>query len=66
MVQSDEPGYYEADKFGIRLETDIEVVEAKTKFNYNNRKYLTFDTLTLVPFEENLIDKCILTEAQVI
>ena len=30
MFQSDEPGYYEPGNFGIRLETDIEVVEAKT------------------------------------
>ena len=30
MFQSDEPGYYENGFFGIRLETDIEVVEAKT------------------------------------
>lgn len=30
MFQSDEPGYYEDDVFGIRLETDLEVVEANT------------------------------------
>lgn len=30
MVTSDEPGYYEEGEFGIRLETDLEVVEAKT------------------------------------
>ena len=30
MIQSDEPGYYETGKFGIRLETDIEVVAADT------------------------------------
>ncbi len=26
-----EPGYYEENKYGIRLETDIEVVKAFTK-----------------------------------
>ena len=31
MVTSDEPGYYEEGEFGIRLETDLEVVEAKTE-----------------------------------
>lgn len=65
MIQSDEPGYYETGKFGIRLETDIEVVAADTPYHYLNRTYLTFAALTWVPFETNLIDPCILTNAQV-
>ena len=35
MIQSDEPGYYETDKFGIRLETDIEVVEVNTPVSFH-------------------------------
>ena len=31
----------------------------------NDKQYFEFETLTLVPFEKNLIDKCLLTDAQV-
>lgn len=60
-----EPGYYEEGVFGIRLETDIEVVEAKTEFTFQNKKTLKFESLTLVPFERKLINECLLTKAQV-
>ena len=33
MIFSDEPGYYENGKFGIRLETLVKVVPAQTKYN---------------------------------
>lgn len=62
MVESDEPGYYEQGSFGMRLETDIEVVQADTAFNA--KKFLKFDLLSLVPFEKNLIDVCQLTREQ--
>jgi Xaa-Pro aminopeptidase len=66
MISSDEPGYYEEDKFGIRLETDIEVVEATSLFNpIFKRKTLKFEPQTLVPFENKLIEICMLTENQV-
>ena len=32
-IFSDEPGYYQDGEFGIRLETDLEVVEAETEVN---------------------------------
>lgn len=64
MITSDEPGYYEEGNFGIRLETDIVVVEAKTEYSYKTRKTLKFDSLTLVPFDRKLIDICALTRLQ--
>ena len=49
MFQSDEPGYYESKKFGIRLETDLEVVEATTTVNSSKEcfkaKSLNFNNL---------------------
>ena len=35
------------------------------QYNFRNRRYLTFDALTLVPFDANLIDNCLLTNTQV-
>jgi Xaa-Pro aminopeptidase len=59
-----EPGYYEAESFGIRLETDLEVIRAKTE--YSTKPILKFNALTLVPFERKLIDECALTVEQVV
>lgn len=39
MISSDEPGFYVEGKFGIRLETDIEVVEVPTLV-FIDRKFL--------------------------
>ena len=52
MVISNEPGYYEKNKFGIRIENLIYVKKEK------NRKY--FENLTLAPIDKDLIDKDIL------
>ena len=38
MVFSDEPGYYEDGKFGIRVENLVQVVEARTKHNFKVSK----------------------------
>lgn len=43
-----EPGYYEDGAFGIRLENVVEVVQAPTDFVFDDKPFLTFDTLTMV------------------
>ncbi|KAG4077000.1 hypothetical protein HA402_015987 [Bradysia odoriphaga] len=60
MFMSNEPGYYEKDKFGIRLENIVRVI--------NSEKYAEFlelDTISYVPFQQKLIDTCLLTDAEV-
>ncbi|XP_066280818.1 xaa-Pro aminopeptidase 1-like isoform X1 [Branchiostoma lanceolatum] len=59
-----EPGYYEDGQFGIRLETLAMVKEADTKYHYNGRTYLTFEPVTLVPFQEKMIKFDMLNEKQ--
>ena len=54
MIISNEPGYYEKNKFGIRIENLIFVKKNK------NKKY--FENLTMVPIEKDLIDLSILTK----
>ncbi|XP_034989028.2 xaa-Pro aminopeptidase 1 [Zootoca vivipara] len=61
MIVSDEPGYYEADAFGIRIENVVLVVPVKTKYNFSNRGSLTFEPLTLVPIQIKMIDVDLLT-----
>ncbi|KAI3383951.1 hypothetical protein SNEBB_006860 [Seison nebaliae] len=64
MFQSDEPGVYYANEFGIRLETVIECVSKKMEYNMFNSKFLGFDAVALVPFEPKLIDYRMLTTKQ--
>ena len=50
-VITNEPGYYEKDNFGIRIENEVLVVEKDEENNL-----LGFENLTFVPYERNLID----------
>lgn len=56
MTVTDEPGYYEDGKFGIRLENVLVVKEADTKFNFGDRGYLSFEHITWAPYQKKLID----------
>ncbi|MGD9637662.1 MAG: aminopeptidase P family protein [Alphaproteobacteria bacterium] len=55
MIISNEPGYYEEGNFGIRLENLICVKEPKDAEKTSLKKSYEFETLTLVPFDRNLI-----------
>ena len=49
MIISNEPGYYEKNNFGIRIENLIYIK--------GNKKGITFENLTMVPIEKDLIIK---------
>ena len=54
MVVSNEPGYYEKNKFGIRIENLIYVKKIK-------KKKICFENLTMAPIDKDLIDENILS-----
>jgi Xaa-Pro aminopeptidase len=54
MILSDEPGYYSAGAFGIRIE-NLVVVEPRT-IPGAERDMLGFDTLTLAPIDLRLVE----------
>ncbi len=54
MIVSNEPGYYEKNNFGIRIENLIFVKKLKRKN--------CFENLTVVPIEKNLINKKLLNK----
>ena len=56
MVVSNEPGYYEKNRFGIRIENLIFVKKEK--------KSLFFENLTMAPIDKDLIDKNILNKKE--
>jgi Xaa-Pro aminopeptidase len=47
MTVSNEPGYYEDGKYGIRIENIVLVKEAKTPNNFGGKGYLGFEHVTL-------------------
>ncbi|CAO3695992.1 unnamed protein product [Rhizopus stolonifer] len=64
MTVTDEPGYYEDGKFGIRIENVIIVKEADTPNNFGGRGYLGFEHVTIAPIGLNLIDIDLLSPSE--
>ncbi len=60
-VLSNEPGYYEDGKFGIRIENIMMVKEVKTEQCFGDKPYLGFEHVTMVPYCRNLMDTSLLT-----
>ena len=58
MVTTNEPGYYIQDQYGIRIENLLVVVPAKHK------GFLKFDTMTLFPIDQTLIDETVITSKE--
>lgn len=65
MFFSDEPGFYEDNVYGIRLETLVQVVEADVPNHFGGKKFLGFKPVTMVPYEPNLINYSRLSETQI-
>jgi Xaa-Pro aminopeptidase len=63
MIVSNEPGYYKAGAYGIRIENLVAV--KKAEIEGADRAYLEFETLTLAPIDRNCIDKALLTAAEI-
>ena len=61
MMLSNEPGYYKAGEYGIRIENLVLVEERTIAGGDPDRVMLGFETLTLCPIERSLIDSALLT-----
>ncbi len=62
MIVSNEPGYYRAGKYGIRIENLLLVTEPMDVGG--ERPMLTFETLTLAPIDHRLIETSLLMPAE--
>jgi Xaa-Pro aminopeptidase len=60
MILSNEPGYYKAGAYGIRIENLVLVTEAAVAGA--EKPLNAFETLTLVPIDRRLIDSTLLNE----
>jgi Xaa-Pro aminopeptidase len=62
MILSNEPGYYKAGEYGIRIENLVLVVDRQVPGG--DKEMLGFDTLTFVPIEKRLIDVSMLSNRE--
>ena len=61
MITSIEPGYYKENAYGIRIENLYLLEET----SINNTPMLKFTPLTMVPFDRRLINKALLSPAEI-
>ncbi len=64
MIVSNEPGYYKAGEYGIRIE-NLQVVTEAQEVAGGERPMLGFETLTLAPIDRRLIVAGMLTRAEI-
>ena len=64
MVVSNEPGYYKEGAFGIRIE-NLVLVKEDGLAQQGGKKMLSFETLTLVPFDRCLIKAELLSPREI-
>jgi Xaa-Pro aminopeptidase len=64
MILSNEPGYYKAGAYGIRIENLIAVRRLDPQPAGAERTVLAFETLTLAPYDRRLIDLALLGDAE--
>lgn len=61
MYSSNEPGFYKEGEFGMRIENLI-IAQKAEKTDYG--QFLYFETITLCPLENKLVDVSLLTSAE--
>ncbi len=64
MVISNEPGYYKSGEYGIRTENLI-VTRRDEEMSSGEFEFYGFETVTLCPIDTGLIDKSLLSEAEI-
>ncbi|KAK4055446.1 hypothetical protein OIO90_003284 [Microbotryomycetes sp. JL221] len=62
-VLSNEPGYYEDGKFGIRIE-NVVVVRPTDLPDFGGTKFYKFEHVTMVPISTNLVDASLLNDQE--
>lgn len=63
MILSNEPGYYKAGEFGIRIENLV--IVRNSEYEEEERPMLTFETITLAPIDTRLINAHMMSAAEI-
>jgi len=65
MIVSNEPGYYRTGAYGIRLE-NLELVRPAEPVDGGEKPLLSFEALTLAPFDTRLVDPSVLDPGEIV
>eukprot|EP01083_Nonionella_stella_P093385 261704_1 len=65
MVTSNEPGFYKDGEFGIRIESLVITKYKEGEQFAGPPKFLEFETITLIPIAQNLIDWNLMTSDEI-
>ncbi|XP_074583171.1 aminopeptidase P2 [Curcuma longa] len=65
MIVSNEPGYYEDNSFGIRIENLLIVKEVDLPNYFGGIEYYGFEKLTFVPIQAKLLDLSLLSHGEI-
>ncbi|KAG0332715.1 hypothetical protein BG004_001129 [Podila humilis] len=65
MTLTNEPGYYEDGRFGIRIENVLLVRKAETKHKFGGKEFYGFEHITFVPIQTKFIDVSLLSPSEV-
>ncbi len=63
MILSNEPGYYKAGEYGIRIENLV--IVTPSEHDEEERPMLTFETITLAPIDTRLINPHMMSAAEI-
>ncbi len=63
MILSNEPGYYKAGEYGIRIENLV--IVKSSEYEEEEKPMLTFETITLVPIDTRLINAHMMSAAEI-
>ena len=63
MILSNEPGYYKAGEYGIRIENLVLVKDVEIEGGEG--QWLGFETLTFAPIDKTLVDKSLLSPEEI-
>ena len=64
MVVSNEPGYYEDGRFGIRIES-VMIAKPAVFQHKTTLKFCAFETITMAPLQQSLIDMKLLSSEEI-
>ncbi|KAI0646026.1 Creatinase/aminopeptidase [Trametes meyenii] len=63
-VLTNEPGFYNAGKWGMRIESALFVKHVRTKGQYNGDVWLGFERLTCVPIQTKMVKEVMLSKEE--
>lgn len=63
-VVTNEPGFYKAGEWGVRIESALIVKRVRTKNEFNGRVWLGFERLTCVPIQTKMVKDVMLSKEE--